>query len=92
MAPQLPYLRRLARSLTGCQRTGDRLAVATVERIATDPPPIACSDTAKIALFGEFYNVWSASGEPTASAACEADPMAAMAQDRLGVLPPPTTG
>ncbi len=59
-----------------------------MERIAADPPQIVCGDTAKIALFGEFYHVWSTSGEPTASAASEADPMAAMAQDRLGVLPP----
>ncbi len=59
-----------------------------MERIATDPPRVTCGDTAKIALFGEFYHVWTASGEPTGSTGSETDPMAAMAQDRLAVLSP----
>lgn len=88
IAPQVPFLRRLARSLTGCQRTGDQLAIATIKRIAADPPSVECGDSAKIALFGQFYHVWSASGEPMGSTASEADPMAAMVQDRLGMLAP----
>lgn len=36
IAPQLPYLRRFARALTGSQNQGDAYVVATLEALVAD--------------------------------------------------------
>jgi len=37
IAPQLPYLRRFARVLSGSQASGDAYVVAMLEALAADP-------------------------------------------------------
>lgn len=62
IAPELPYLRRYARALTGTQEQGDTYAVATLEAILTDPTTFDVSLTAKAGLFKVFQSIWATSG------------------------------
>lgn len=63
IVPNLPYLRRYARALTGGQQTGDRFAAATLEAILADPDGFDRQDP-KLALFRAFHLVWRSAGAP----------------------------
>lgn len=60
VAPQLPYLRRFARGLTGSQERGDAYVVATLEAIITDNRIFRSDLPPKVALYHVFLNVWNA--------------------------------
>jgi DNA-directed RNA polymerase specialized sigma24 family protein len=58
--PQLPYLRRFARALTGSQASGDAYSIATLEAIVDRglfPGRPACDEAAY--LFTAFLKIWS---------------------------------
>ncbi len=59
IGPQLPYLRRFARALTGSQASGDAYSVATLEAIAAEDPLPADRHAAKLHLFTVFLKIWS---------------------------------
>ena len=59
IGPQLPFLRRFARALTGSQASGDAYSVATLEAIATEDPLPADRHAAKLHLFEVFLKIWS---------------------------------
>lgn len=59
IAPELPYLRRYARALTGSQASGDAMVAAVLEALIDDSGiyPDASSDrVALYKLFGELFN------------------------------------
>jgi DNA-directed RNA polymerase specialized sigma24 family protein len=64
IAPQLPYLRRFARALTGSQSGGDSYAVATLEALMDDGEIAKGSPTdvqsARTLLFKTFLTIWMA--------------------------------
>lgn len=57
--PNLPYLRRYARALTGTQESGDSYVANVLETIIADPSQIGETRNAKIALFQIFSRLWS---------------------------------
>ncbi len=62
VAAQLPYLRRYARALTGSQNSGDRLAMATLERILANPSTIGTKDKIRGDLFANLHRIWTKIG------------------------------
>ena len=89
IAPELPFLRRYARSLTGTQDSGDRYAAATLEAILADPGVFDASKAgARAALFRVFHDLWISSGQPTGTS--ESDRLHARAQTHLSRLTPNT--
>jgi len=59
IAPQLPYLRRFARALTGSQASGDAYSIATLEAIVTVGSFPADRHATKRYLFTAFLKIWS---------------------------------
>jgi len=59
IAPQLPYLRRFARVLSGSQDSGDAYVVAMLEAIAADPSMFPAELEARVATYQSFLDVWS---------------------------------
>lgn len=59
IAPQLPYLRRFARALTGSQASGDAYSIATLEAIAAGAPLPPSAHAMKCHLFGVFLKIWT---------------------------------
>lgn len=62
IGPNLPYLRRYARALTGNQSRGDAYAATALEAILADPSQFADDIPAKVALFEVFHTIWMSSG------------------------------
>jgi DNA-directed RNA polymerase specialized sigma24 family protein len=60
IAPQIPYLRRYARALTGSQDRGDAYVVATLEALVADQRSFRQDLTPRAALYHTFVRVWSA--------------------------------
>lgn len=74
IAPQIPYLRRFARALTGSQAQGDAYVVATLEALVADGEIFNRNLDPKAALYSAFLKVWNAvpinhSAEPVADGA-----------------------
>ncbi|KPQ09584.1 MAG: Response regulator containing CheY-like receiver domain and AraC-type DNA-binding domain [Saliniramus fredricksonii] len=59
VAPQLPYLRRYARALTGSQAAGDAYVAATLEALINDPSPLSEAASPRLALFRVFTVIWN---------------------------------
>ncbi len=59
IAPQLPYLRRFARALTGSQESGDAYVVATLEALVSDPSSFPEGPLKRIGLYKCFLKVWN---------------------------------
>ncbi|MFZ1415100.1 MAG: response regulator [Defluviicoccus sp.] len=59
IAPQLPYLRRYARALTGSQKSGDAYVVATLEALAAAPDQYPADLETRTALYRVFHAIWS---------------------------------
>src|SRR4051812_6120816 len=57
IAAQLPYLRRLARALTGNQRIGDVYVQAALEALVADPSRIPASEM-RTGLYRLLLEVW----------------------------------
>lgn len=60
IAPQIPYLRRFARALTGSQDRGDAYVVATLEALVADQRNFRRDLTPRVALYQTFVRVWGA--------------------------------
>ncbi|MGV6871190.1 response regulator [Pseudochelatococcus sp. B33] len=58
VAPHLPYLRRLARALTGSQAGGDAYAVATLEALVADPALLQRDIAPRVALYRVLLDIW----------------------------------
>ncbi|WP_333793463.1 response regulator [Hyphomicrobium sp.] len=59
IAPQLPYLRRFARALTGSQESGDAYVVAVLETLVADPQSFPESQAKRVGLYRCFLRVWN---------------------------------
>lgn len=62
ISPNLPYLRRYARALTGSQTSGDVYAAATLEALLADEEAFDRSLSHKVALFRVFHVIWHSGG------------------------------
>ncbi|MGL4395471.1 MAG: response regulator [Hyphomicrobium sp.] len=60
VAPELPYLRRFARALTGSQDVGDAYVVATLETLVADQRSFRQDLAPRAALYEVFLRVWDA--------------------------------
>lgn len=58
IAPHLPYLRRLARALTGSQVSGDAHAVAALEALVADPTLLRRDIAPRVALYRVLLDLW----------------------------------
>ncbi|PRY23126.1 response regulator receiver protein [Aliiruegeria haliotis] len=85
VAPELPFLRRHARALTGRQDSGDRQAAATLEAILADPSCFDASRGGKAGLFRVFHSIWTSIDAPDA---VSGDPLRAQATQHLATLTP----
>ncbi len=59
VAPQLPYLRRFARALTGSQEHGDSYVVAMLETLVADPRHFRRDLPSRAAVYEVFLKVWN---------------------------------
>ncbi len=59
IAPQLPYLRRFARVLSGSQSSGDAYVVAMLEAIGAEPTLFPRDLEPKVATYLTFLRVWN---------------------------------
>ena len=59
IAPQLPYLRRFARVLSGSQDSGDAYVVAMLEAIAAEPSMFPVELEPRVATYRSFLDVWN---------------------------------
>ena len=61
-APQLPYLRRFARALTGTQTGGDAYVRTALQALVAGDVDMDDSLSPKIALFQMFLGIWNTTG------------------------------
>jgi DNA-directed RNA polymerase specialized sigma24 family protein/CheY-like chemotaxis protein len=59
IAPQLPYLRRFARALSGNQASGDAYVVAMLEALAAEPGMFPTDLEPRVATYQTFLKVWN---------------------------------
>jgi CheY-like chemotaxis protein len=59
IAPQLPYLRRFSRALSGTQASGDAYVIGTLEALVEDPSSFPRDIPARSALYQVFLRLWS---------------------------------
>lgn len=59
IAPELPYLRRFARALTGTQESGDAYVVAMLEALVGDARTLRRELPPRVALYNAFLRVWN---------------------------------
>lgn len=62
VAPQLPYLRRYARALTGTQKSGDAYVRAVLEALVGDSAQLDSGLAPRVALYKVFHDVWREPG------------------------------
>lgn len=60
IAPELPFLRRFARAISGSQESGDAYVVACLETLVADNRNFDRALAPKVALYKAFLQVWSA--------------------------------
>jgi CheY-like chemotaxis protein len=58
VAPELPYLRRYARAITGSQALGDSAVRETLEALLEDPTEFDMSSPARLELYRIFHRLW----------------------------------
>ena len=59
LAPELPYVRRFARALTGSQERGDAYVVATLETLIADHQSLSGKLPLRPGLYQTFLKVWN---------------------------------
>lgn len=59
IAPNLPYLRRYARALTGSQQAGDAYVVTLLEALIADPSSFDRNADSRVALYHAFTRIWN---------------------------------
>lgn len=93
IAPQLPYLRRFARALTGSQQSGDAHVAAMLEALIVEPASLDRTLDLKLALYRMFCQMWESvamnmrSSSP-ASESSKTPEWVAKAQRHLSIIPP----
>lgn len=60
VTPELPYLRRFARALTGSQESGDAYVVAMLETLVADSRSFRRDIAPRTAVYQSFLQVWNA--------------------------------
>lgn len=60
VTPELPYLRRFARALTGSQESGDAYVVAMLETLVADSRSFRRDLAPRTAVYQAFLQVWNA--------------------------------
>ncbi len=58
IAPQLPYLRRFSRALTGSQSSGDTYVAALLEALIADPTQFDPGPNIRVAIYRSFCQLW----------------------------------
>lgn len=58
VAPELPYLRRYARAITGSQALGDSAVRETLEALLEDPTEFDLNSPARVELYRIFHRLW----------------------------------
>lgn len=84
VAPQLPYLRRYARALSGRQEAGDQYVIAVLESLVADPSLLPPDADPKIGVYSVFSRIWNS--VPVNAETIE--PPSAIADRRLGAITP----
>lgn len=59
ISPEVPFLRRYARALTGSQESGDAYVVATIEAMVADPQIFPTDLPPRIGLYRTFIKIWN---------------------------------
>lgn len=89
VSPELPYLRRFARALSGSQDSGDAYVVAMLETLVADRRSFDDTCDPKVAVYKSFLRVWNAMPiNQTAEPAIAAEGVAGKADRRLETLTP----
>jgi CheY-like chemotaxis protein len=87
IAPNLPFLRRFSRSLTGSQQSGDAYVATLLEALIADPDKFDTEPSVRIALYRTFCRLWESISvnlrKPDSGVAWEAT-----AQRQLAQIPP----
>jgi len=60
VGPQLPFLRRYARALSGSQASGDAYVVAMLEALVEDPTLFDSDCESRVATYRAFSRIWNA--------------------------------
>jgi DNA-binding NarL/FixJ family response regulator len=93
ISPQLPYLRRFSRALTGSQQGGDAYVAALLEALIADPGSMDQSLDLRVSLYRMYCRLWESISLNLKSAANTQDSLntpqwAATAQRHLSIIPP----
>jgi CheY-like chemotaxis protein/DNA-directed RNA polymerase specialized sigma24 family protein len=72
IAPQLPFLRRFGRALSGSQASGDAYVAATLEVLIADPSQFNRDLPARHALYRTFLSLWSSANDMRRTAPAQA--------------------
>ena len=59
IAPQLPYLRRFARCISGSQESGDAYVVATLQALLADTQILSGNSDPRVGLYRMLLTVWN---------------------------------
>ena len=90
IAPQLPYLRRYARALTGSQQSGDAHVIACLDALVADPSTIDLDGGPRVGLYRLFHTLRGGLDVdpplPEADGGADADERTA--QERLAAISP----
>ena len=86
--PQLPYLRRFARSLTGRQESGDAYVASVLEALIADPSVFPKDQPPRVALYHVFLKTWDSVAINGVSDSPEHSGLAAAADRRLEAIAP----
>lgn len=88
IAPQLPYLRRFARALTGSQTSGDAYSAATLEALIEQRHFPQDAQGARLELFRVFLKIWNSMPINHLAEGIPADRALGAADRNLEVLTP----
>lgn len=88
VGPELPYLRRFARALTGDQRKGDEYVAATIEAILADPGRFDYALPPRVAFYRALVRLWEFRGQQDIAAIAQASPIELSAVHNLNALMP----
>ena len=86
--PQLPFLRRFARSLTGRQESGDAYVASVLEALIADPSVFPKDQPPRTALYHVFLKTWDSVSINSVTESPASDGLAAVADRRLETIAP----
>ncbi|MEJ1157505.1 response regulator [Prosthecomicrobium sp. N25] len=85
VGPQVPFLRRFARALTGSQDLGDLAVTRLLERLAVEPGLIDRDLEPRVAVYRAFVRLWNAAPGQVVS---RAEAAGSLADHRLRAMTP----